>query len=516
MTAKTLLGPDGQPIKKRDLTGEWAAPTFGGVRSPIAGHPAEGLTPVRLAALHRAAAQGDSLAYFELAEDIEERDLHYLAVLSTRKRQISQLPITVEAASDDPNHIKHADFLRDWIKSGALGSALFDFYDAIGKGFSVYEIEWHATPELVIPELIYRPQRFFTFDRNDGDTLLMRDMAGDIPLTPHKFLVHRHPAKSGLIVRSGLARMVSWMWMYKAFTIKDWAIFVQNYGMPIRVGRYGQSATEEDKRILWNAVANVAGDCAAIFPDSMNIEFIHLQQNSGQQEIYERRADWCDRQISKAVLGQTTTTDAISGGHAVSQEHRKVQEDIEKADAGLGSDTLTKYLIPYMIAFQFGPQVDYPRINIGRKDEVPLKEVIEALSKVPGAQVEKSQFLDRLGFSEAGTDSELVGLPLNLRAEPVPDSGSVPVFSRSFSREKQPDFVERLSERLAQDAAGAMAGLIDPIREIFETSKTLQEAASRLSKLNLDEKTFSQAMARGMALAELSGRAAILDEIEHG
>ena len=42
-------------------------------------------------------------------------------------------------------------------------------------------------------------------------------------------------AKSGLPLRSGLARIVSWAWMFKAFTQRDWAIFAQTFGQPVRV-----------------------------------------------------------------------------------------------------------------------------------------------------------------------------------------------------------------------------------------------------------------------------------------
>lgn len=81
-----LLDQFGNPIPAseiRRLREPVAVPTLAGVRPVFAGHPAEGLTPARLAAIHRAAAQGDALAYLELAEDIEERDLHYAAVLGT-------------------------------------------------------------------------------------------------------------------------------------------------------------------------------------------------------------------------------------------------------------------------------------------------------------------------------------------------------------------------------------------------------------------------------------------------
>jgi hypothetical protein len=78
------------------MTREIGGAGITGVRSPIAGYPTDGMTPTRLANLLRAAAQGDPLEYFEMAELIEERDLHYAGVLATRKRSVTQIDITVE------------------------------------------------------------------------------------------------------------------------------------------------------------------------------------------------------------------------------------------------------------------------------------------------------------------------------------------------------------------------------------------------------------------------------------
>ena len=54
-------------------------------------HPSIGLTPERLTAILREAEAGDPFLYLELAEEMEEKDLHYLAVLSTRKQTVAQL-----------------------------------------------------------------------------------------------------------------------------------------------------------------------------------------------------------------------------------------------------------------------------------------------------------------------------------------------------------------------------------------------------------------------------------------
>lgn len=532
-----LVDPYGLPIKLDELFEEKAGPTLTGLRSPLSGFPAEGLTPNRLAAIHRAAAQGDPLAWLELAEDIEERDAHYLAVLGTRRRQVAQLPTNVEAASDAPDHVKHADFIRDWLKESVLDEALFDMLDAIGKGFSVMEIEWESTPEAVLPKCFhYRPQRWFTFDTLDGETVQLLEGVTREPLSPHKFIIHRHRAKSGLTIRSGIARVASWSWMMKAFTNKDWAIFTQNYGSPIRIGRYDNMASDTDKAVLWRAVANIAGDCAAIIPKGMEIEFVGLKEPAKGGELYEKRVDWLDRQISKLVLGQTTTTDAVSGGHAVAQEHRLVQEDIERADAKMISATLTRQLVPLVIALNFGPQAKYPKIMIGRPDEVPLKDVITALKELGplGLTVETSEFRDRLGFSDPakatkdGKAADVIGGRPPPPPEPKPSlpglgaalkpgaAGGLDLMRHLVSRHAsapEPDLVEDLTQTLAEDAAGAMAGLTAEIRAAFDAASDLNDLADRLSRMSLDPKALADAMGRGLALAQMSGRAALLDEL---
>lgn len=532
-----ILGPDGQPFDLDELFGPpRAGPTLAGVRSPISGHPADGLTPSRLAAIHAAAADGDMLAYLELAEDIEERDLHYLGVMGTRKRQVSQLPIAVHAASDDAKHVAHADLVREWLQTDVLQLALFDLLDAIGKGVSILEVEWETTPEAVRPKaLTYRPQRWFELDRLSLDEPMLREGTGLEPLAPHRFLIHRHKAKSGLTIRSGIARAASWGWMYKAFTARDWAVFVQNYGQPVRVGKYDAGSTQQDRDVLWRAVANIAGDCAAIIPKSMEIEFIETMDVSRGSELYERRCDWLDRQVSKVVLGQTATTDASPGSHAAGRTHRLVQEDLERADALLVSATLTRQLIPYLVAFNFGPQPRYPKLVLGRPDELPLAELVDAIHKLGplGLEVEESQLLDRLGMTEKAESADGkpvrvvggrpaaplpgLGAPLDPKAGLAPGQLPAGELTRHLvslhASAPDPDHVAALSRRVAEDAAGALAGLTEEIRNAFDAASDMQDLVARLERLQLDPTAFAEAMHRGMALAFLTGRAALLDEL---
>jgi phage gp29-like protein len=513
---KGIVDQFGRPVRKADLTAEVAGPTLTGVRSVLTGYPGDGLDPRRLAAILREADEGEPLRYFELAETVEERDLHYAGVLGTRKRSVSQLEVQVDAASDEARDVEAADLVREWLSRDELQGEMFDMLDAIGKGVAMTEILWETSQGQWRPaRLEWRDPRWFRFDRRDGSTPLVRDLAGDAPLPPFKFVTTVIRAKSGLPVRSGIARIATWAWMFKAFTQRDWAIFVQTFGQPVRLGKYGAGATEDDKETLFKAVANIAGDCAAIIPESMAIEFVQSTFSGDNSRLFLERADWLDRQVSKAVLGQTATTDAIAGGHAVGREHREVQEDIERADARALSAILNRDLIGPWMQLEYGPALKPPRLRIGRAEERDLKTVIDGVARlVPlGLKVQASDLRDMLGLADPDEGAELL-TPAAAPPTPPPTprgeggQGEEAAAQAAGAPALRPDAVDALAEAADDMTAGAMDALIGRLRALVEEAGSLDEVRRRLletaPKLKPDH--LAGLMRLAMVFAEISGR----------
>ncbi|MEO0956734.1 MAG: DUF935 domain-containing protein [Pseudomonadota bacterium] len=434
----TLLDQYGRPIKRRELRKEQSAATWGGVRSPLTTYPGDGLNPLRLANILRAADRGDPIQYLELAETIEERDPHYLGVLGTRRRSVSQIDITVEAASDEQIDVTRAEMVRDWLKRDELQSELFDVLDTIGKGYSMTEIMWDTSEGQWKPEYLeYRDPRWFRFDRISLKRPMMLDANGQEQELPgFKFIYANIKAKSGLPLRSGLARVATWGWMFKAFTQRDWAIFTQTYGQPLRVGKWGAGASEADKDTLFNAVANIAGDCAAIIPESMTIDFVETSNVSASSALYLERAEYLDKQISKAVIGQTATTDAETGGLGSGKEHREVQEDIETADAKDLSAVINRDLVRPWMQLEFGPLQHYPRIKIARPEQEDLEREANILVTLTdgGLRVKASQVYDKFGWEEPGKGDAVFGQTAQnppATGEPSDPAATDEVFKRS-------------------------------------------------------------------------------------
>lgn len=410
-----LVWADGRPMIVETLRREIAAPSIGSVRSVQSGHPAQGMDPRKLGQILRAAESGDEIAYFELAEEIEEKDLHILSILGTRKRAICALPIEVDAAGDSPEEQADAELVRDWLDTGVLQLALFDILDAIGKGRSACEIIWKTTSSLWTPAKIkWRDPRHFEYDRTTGEDLRLRTNEGPKRLPAAKFIVHEHKAKSGLPIRGGLARALAWGYLFKNYSIKDWVIFLEGYGHPLRLGKYGPNETEGNKRILANALTQLGADAWGSIPETMSVEFIDRKAGTAPNDLWRSKAEFWDLQFSKAVLGQTNTTDAQSGGLGSGQAdvHNDVRGDIMDADAVLASATVTRDVVVPMVILNRGPRDKYPRLRIGRPDEVDAKVDIEnaRLLVDMGVKIGGTQMRERAGLPAPEEGEEPLGL----------------------------------------------------------------------------------------------------------
>ena len=548
----TLLDAYGRPMERSVLTEEVMAATLGGVRSPITGYPGDGLNPLRLASILREADMGDPVRYMELAETTEERDLHYVGVLGTRRRSVAQLPFTVEPGDDSAEAERHAQQLRDWLKRDELQTDLFDVLDCIGKGYSGTEIMWETSSGDWMPaRLERRDPRWFRFADHDLSTPMRLDEHGQkVPLEGGKFIWAQIAAKSGLPLRSGLARIVAWAWMFKAFTQRDWAIFTQTYGQPVRVGKWGAGASEEDKRTLFRAVANIAGDMAAVIPESMQIDFIESGNVGAASNNYKDRSDWLDMQVSKAVLGQTATTDAVTGGLGSGKEHRQVQEDIERSDAGALAGILNRDLVRPFVQLNFGPQKNYPRIKIARPDEEDLKAFADAVTPFidRGLNVSVASVYAKFGLTEPKQGEAILHASRGQKSAPDGESPAASdngtdleggnseikrkpgVFKRgaalagmtTATRALQasggdfsaPDPVEALARQLEAETDGAMAALIDQIEAMTAAAISLEELREMMLAAfpDLDASRLARVIAMGLLSAGLGGRAMVAED----
>ena len=384
---KPPLDQFGRPVRKRELTEEIAGATVWR-RSPFRTWTPTGLTPAQLGSVLRQAEQGDPVKYLELAEDIEEKYHHYLAVLGTRRRAVSQLTVSMDPVEESAEAEADAELVREWTERSELSDELHDLLDAVGKGYAVSEIIWETSERQWMPKaLTWRDPRWFRFDPVAGTALEFQPEGGSgwEPLTPYKFVPHVVKSKSGLPVRGGLARPALWAWLLQSFGLRDWSRSLEAYGHPIRLGKFGSGASKEDKAILLRAVKNVADDLAAIIPDSMSLEFGGMEGAAARLDLYRDFIQYLDERISLVVIGQTLTSEkgeSGGGSRALGEVHERVREDVRDNDARQLAQTLRHCVAGPIAALNRGPGRKPPIIRIGAERTIPIEQLASALGSV--------------------------------------------------------------------------------------------------------------------------------------
>lgn len=503
-----LLDAYGKPLKRpaaRDLDEELAAPTIGSVRQVLGGHPADGLTPKRLGEILKTAEQGDADAYLEMAEQFEEKDLHYAGVLGVRKRAIRAMELTVTPGDDTAQAEDAAALVREALGGTETKDHLIDMLDAVGKSYSVHEIVWNTSgARWTIARLEFRDPRWFRYDERDGRTLLLRDNDGDVPLAPGRFVLHQAKAKSGLPIRGGLARLAAWAYVFKNYSLKDWAVFLEAYGHPVRLGRYGPNASPEDKRTLLRAVRAIGTDMAAIVPKGMDIDIINGNV-TGAAASYEAAARYWDEQISKAVLGQVSTTDAIAGGHAVGKVHAEVRDDIRDADAEQLAATLQRDIAAPLTAWNFGPGTAAPKIEFSAPEEFdPAKQMAAIRTFGPmGVKVSVAQVREIWGLREPAEGEELLSFPARTAPERPPQLSQ----QAASAQASHVGPLDRMIDGLL-DGGGtepAARAMLDGLMEAIDSATSLEEVRDILDSAALDDAEMVELMARSLFVARLAG-----------
>lgn len=454
----------GNPIRSADYRDPQTS-QLRQLHSEIAQHHSRGLTPARLARILEDAEQGNLQAQHELFVDMEDRDAHLLSEMGKRKRAL----LTLEWDIVPPRNASAAEQAAAAYAKELIGDMpdfedlLFDLMDAVGHGFSALELGWQMDGrEWLIQSATHRPQSWFQLDRDTRSELRLRDNSPDgQTLNAFGWIVHTHKAKSGYLARSGLHRVLAWPFLFKNYSVRDIAEFLEIYGLPLRVGKYPVNASPQEKVTLLRAVAGIGHDAAGIIPAEMEIEFVEAVKAG--HDPFMAMIEWCEKSMSKAILGGTLTSqaDGKSSTHALGNVHNEVRHDLLVSDARQLNGTLTSYLVYPLLALNGklgdgGPR-RCPRFQFDVTEAEDMALLADALPKLAdvGAQIPVSYINSKLKIP-APQDGE----PVLGRAQPAAPVGDKTAANRLAALTAQPaDIGQRIDAARADQQALAEAAV---------------------------------------------------------
>lgn len=518
-----ILDQFGKPIKMSEVTAEPQTARVGSLHHEFAAHPTRGLTPYKLASILEEAEQGDLLAQCDLFDDMEEKDAHIFAEMQKRKLALLGLEWDiVPPRNASPQEEKAAGLVKEMLQDQAnFEDVILDMASAIGHGYSCLEMAWQRQGREWLPsEISFRPQRWFTLDRETRTELLLRNTALGDPLQPFTWIVHRHQARSGYLSRSGLHRVLAWPFLFKNYSLRDLAEFLEIYGLPLRVGTYPAGADDREKATLLSAVVNIGHAAAGIIPEGMSIEF--KEAAKGAADPFEAMMSWCERSQSKAILGGTLTSqaDGKSSTNALGNVHNEVRHDLLVADARQLAGTLTRDLVYPLIALNTSG-IDglrrCPRFVFDTTEPEDLSLYSEAVPKLVGVgmRIPARWAHEKLRIPEAEGNEPVLAAPAA-----APAFATAKAHATAALKGTEPADAahpsDPIAERLTQETSPAMAAWLARIEAMLAAAGSLEEFRQMLlaAYANLPEDDLAEVLGDAMTAAEAAGRFDV--EVESG
>lgn len=478
------------------------------VQDKYSTYPSNGLTPQRLAQIFREADQGDIMRQMELFEEMEEKDAHLFSQMQTRKNAVTGLSYEIMPYSDDEYDKGIAEFVQKELESvEKFEDILFDLLDAIGKGIAVSEIFWKIdedTGKTSIADIRQVPQKKFFWDYEDKFKVMTEEFPSGIELEENKFIIHRYKAKSGHPSRAGILRVIAWMYLFKNYDIKDWISFCEVFGMPIRLGKYNTSASDDDKAALMRALISIGTDAAGIIPDGTEITFV--ESNKGTSiDLYESLARFCDEQISKAVLGQTLTSDSGGGSYAQSKTHNEVRHDLTTSDCKSLASTLKSYLIKPLVLFNFATD-RVPSIKFACEESENLKELSEVyktLSCDMGLKIPTAHLYKKFNIPKPENGEEVLNPPSNVSNVPAAINSLKDDLKFIANKEaakvaNDQNTIDKLADTALKESSNIFTEIFEPIKKLVNSSNNLEDIKNKL-----DDEEYVKKILKDMDIKDL-------------
>lgn len=410
--------------------------------------------------------------------------------------------------------------LKNWFDK-AVSKAGDTYTDIMYIGtISIMELAWTVEDgRNVIEDIEYvHPKKLVWDSTTDELKVCTREYPSGVELPENKFVVHKYKAKSGHASRAGIMRVVSWMYLFKNYDIKDWVSFCEVFGMPLRLGKYDASASESDKKQLMEAIISLGTDAAGIVPSSTMIEFIESQKTTSV-EIYEKLARYCDEQISKAILGQTLTSDSGGGSYAQSKTHNEVRHDLTVADAKSLAVTIRRDIIRPLVEFNYGSEANIPFFGFDCHEVEDQKEVVEIYKTLAcdmGLGIPKSHIYKKFNIPKPENGEEVLKPPqagmMTAQQQPMETTEELKLKQEEGQAEqRQVDTIVSIANKQSEDIFREMMKpifkMIDKAEDMDELQKVLKDE-KKLRELyqDMESPELEDLIQQGIYLSHLIGR----------
>lgn len=349
-------------------------------------YPSVGITPSRVLAILQAADAGAPQAQFELFGEMLQKWPRLAAVEATRRLALTGLdweivPDESGASGRADQALRAAEYCRSVLASvGSLRQVLDHLAHAIGFGIAVAELVWERGR---LVDITPAPHARLTSDWQEPWRLRVRtddDPKQGVALDelPNKWLVHQPSSPPGRHFDGGLLRASGLLYLAQNLSFKDWLIYSQIAGMPLRVAQYEAGTPEADKQALLKMLEALGTDAVAVLSKGVELKLLESGRGDGP---YPALQSYCNTEITILWLGQHLTTDVQgTGSRAAAEVHDRVREDLLVDDIADEGFTIRRDLLTPLVRARFGDGAPVPVFRRSLAQSIDRKKLAETLA----------------------------------------------------------------------------------------------------------------------------------------
>jgi len=262
------------------------------------------------------------------------------------------------------------DLLKKQVKMRRLKNQILE---CLSFGYQPIEVAWNTrTIPWGIQSIEAKPQEWFCFDANNQLVLDygMRGIAGKV-VPPKSFLLaQNNPTYINPYGEKLLSRCF-WPVTFKRGGLKFWVKFTEKYGMPFAVGKVPRGTDQKIMDDLAGKLDDMVQDAIAVIFNDQSVEILDAKSVSANAGIYLQLIEYCDREISKANLTQTLTTDNTggNGSNALGQTQAGKLDQVNAGDAEIVQEVIQQ-LIDWWCEVNYGPDSETPQFTLFEEEDV--------------------------------------------------------------------------------------------------------------------------------------------------
>jgi phage gp29-like protein len=265
-----------------------------------------------------------------------DTDPHLTSVVESRK--IKATSKDFKLVSTKGTKKKENEEAKKFFEGSWFPQFLTYAWESITYGYSLIQIEGiddkgNITDVSLVPRPHVKPQ-LGIYVKNPGD------------ITGYEYADDPWLVGIGKKDNLGLYLKVALDVLYKQHSKAAWAQFVELFGMPLRIGKVN-GGDPESMKSMYDMLENMGAAGFGVMDKNDEVEF-QQSSASGNGATHQLLVAELDSQVSKAIYGQTMTTDNGSS-RSQSEVHERVADERSDSDHQLLAFYINDHLIPKMI-----------------------------------------------------------------------------------------------------------------------------------------------------------------------